>query len=282
MVDYINDPAINEDRHPPGVLISGYFTEPFGYGTYRPNGTRDWLITLTLSGRGEYKLRNETFPCGEGDIVLLPPGTPHHYYTPPESCWEFVWAHFVPESRWLEWLRIPADEYGMIRISLGGTSATYERTAGAFRRLIRESRHTGRYGELLSLNALEEVLLHMTQFAAKESHADPRIDDTLTFLIDHLHLPHSIEGLAGRVSLSPSRFSHLFKEQTGDSVMETLLKLRLKRAARLLRHTSMLVSEIAGEVGFQSPFYFTKQFTAIYGTSPTEYRKKMNESEPGK
>jgi AraC family transcriptional regulator of arabinose operon len=274
MVDNHNKPAKTSYTPPPGVLVSGHFHETHGYEVFRPEGTRDWLLTLTLGGSGRFSMEEETLTPNEGDIVLLPPGTPHHYYAPRDGYWEFVWAHFIPELRWLELLRLPQNESGALRFSLG-TSSTYERLKSALLRLVRENRHTGRHAELLSLNALEEALIHLGQYTVvTEQRLDDRITDTLNYLIDHLNASHNISSLASRVALSPSRFSHLFKEQTGDSVMETLLKLRLKHGARLLKHAPSLVSEVAAQVGFQSPFYFTKQFTAMFGVSPSEYRRK--------
>lgn len=272
MAENHNNPAVLMTPPAPGVLISGQFSEPFGYEVWRPDGTRDWLMTLTLGGQGEYAFGEDVIRCGEGDVVLLSPGISHHYYTPRDGRWDFYWAHFIPELRWMELLRHPHESSGAIRLSLG-KSIVFERAASAFSRLVRDNRHTGRHAELLSLNALEEVLVHLAGFSSADQRLDARIADTLGYLIDRLDAPHTVAELAARVSLSPSRFSHLFKEQTGDSVLETLLKLRLKHAARLLEHTPMLVSEIAGLAGFQSPFYFTKQFTALYGVSPSAYRK---------
>lgn len=273
MAENLNNPAVLQTIPAPGVLISGQFSEPFGYEVWRPGGTRDWLLTLTIGGQGEYAHGAERVRCGEGDAVLLPPGVPHHYYTPRDCRWDFFWAHFNPELRWMELLRHPQDANGAIRLPLGQSTA-FDRASSAFLRLVRDNRHTGHYAELLSLNALEEVLVHMAGFSAKDERLDARIANTLGYLVDHLSVPHTVAELAARVSLSPSRFSHLFKEQTGDSVLETLLKLRLKHAARLLEHTPLLVSEIAGLSGFQSPFYFTKQFTALFGISPSGYRKR--------
>lgn len=273
MAEYHNNPAAPVTPSSPGVLISGQLSEPFGYEVWRPDGTRDWLMTLTYGGQGEYAIGEDVIRCGEGDVVLLPPGICHHYYTPRDVRWDFYWAHFIPELRWMELLRHPHAPNGAIRLSMG-KSTVFDRAISAFSRLVRDNRHTGRHSELLSLNALEEVLVHLAGFSSADQRLDDRIADTLDYLIDHLDSPHTVAGLAARVSLSPSRFSHLFKEQTGDSVLETLLKLRLKHAARLLAHTTMLVSEIAGLAGFQSPFYFTKQFTALYGVSPSGYRHR--------
>ncbi|GBG12358.1 hypothetical protein PAT3040_07233 [Paenibacillus agaridevorans] len=274
MADNHNNPAATTFTPPPGVLVSGHFQETYGYEVIRPEGTRDWLLTLTLDGVGEYRLGDEVIMPADGDIILIPPGTPHHYYAPEHGYWDFVWVHFIPELRWLELLRMPQNGSRIMTFSLG-TSSTFMRMKNAFLRLVRENRHTGRHAELLSLNALEEVLIHLAQHAVTtDQRLDERIADTLNYMIDNLNVAHTIPALASRVALSPSRFSHLFKEQTGDSVLETLLKLRLKHAARLLKHTPSLVSEIAGQVGFQSPFYFTKQFTAMFGLSPSDYRRK--------
>jgi AraC family transcriptional regulator of arabinose operon len=85
--------------------------------------------------------------------------------------------------------------------------------------------------------------------------------------------PLSVAGLAGLVGLSPSRLTHLFKETVGASIVQTVLQLRLRQAARLLEFTDLTVAEIAAQVGFESAFYFSRQFKAHYGVSPSTYRE---------
>lgn len=272
MAENLNDPAMKEtEAPPPGILVSGHFRQPYGYFAYRSRGTRDWLITYTLSGRGQYRLQEEVYECGEGDVVLLRPGTPHDYATPKDSVWEFVWAHFVPEPRWSQRLRLPERAPGMIFLSLERQAAR-SRLLEAFQRLIRYSRDNGELSGLLSLNAMEEIVLLIAQNETRREPLDPRIGDLLDFLSANLERSFTLQELASQVMLSPSRLSHLFKEQTGDSVLEMFLKLRLRHAAQLLRHTTLPVSEVAEKVGFRSPFYFTKQFTSYYGVSPSKYR----------
>lgn len=50
--------------------------------------------------------------------------------------------------------------------------------------------------------------------------------------------------------------------------------MRLRQAANLLEYTSDPILEIAEEVGFKNPYYFTRQFTAYYGVSPRYYRNR--------
>ncbi|MEI7026660.1 arabinose operon transcriptional regulator AraC [Paenibacillus sp. y28] len=279
MADDHNNPADHYHESaspPPGIWVAGHFIEQDDYLVRRSGGTKDWLITYTLRGEGHYMLQHAHYPCREGDVVLLSPGTPHLYRTPPGGCWEFMWAHFIPDPRWSAWLRLPSDSKGMDILHIGHASSR-ERLRGAFERLIQSSRDSSRYHMLLSLNAMEEILLYLQQSTDNSTQSiDPRVEDTLQYISRHLKEQHRIEHLARRVLLSPSRLSHLFKEETGESIVETLLNIRLRQAARLLEHTTMSVAEIAEEVGFHSPFYFTKQFKHRFGLNPTSYRGRYS------
>lgn len=277
MFDYINNPAMTTFSPPPGIMISDHFNESFGYGAHRPQGTRDWLIIFTLEGCGEYQLHGQTHQCSSGDILILSPGTPHHYYVPLNKHWEFFWAHFMPEIHLMELLQFQDVEIGCTHMSIQSTHLI-ERLQVAFQRLIKDNKQNDSFHIKLSMNAVEEILTLLASHTQKPANLDPRIEDTLHHLSNHLKSQHTISSLAIRIQLSPSHFAHLFKKQTGDSVMETLLKLRLNHAAKLLEHTVMQIREVADEVGFQSPFYFTKQFTSYYGQSPSKFRTHVQKN----
>lgn len=103
---------------------------------------------------------------------------------------------------------------------------------------------------------------------------DDRIQDVLVFMNRHYAENIEITTLARLVSLSPSRLSHLFKEQMGQTITERLSQIRLRRAASMLHSTSMQVTDIAFAVGFNSLSFFTRKFNREYGVTPTRYRKQ--------
>jgi AraC family transcriptional regulator of arabinose operon len=259
-----------------GVLIAGHFVKPHGYMTYRAKGTRDWLLTYTISGRGTYVLDGETITCFEGDIVLLAPGTMHHYFTPHDVTWEFYWVHFTPTSLWHDMMKLLEPHRGLEFLTVQPLSLRH-RIIQSFQRLLLDSLLLGDVHYRLAMNAVEEILLLISQSEglSKKPVRDPRIQEVLHLLHNHMKEPHSIDQLARHVSLSASRLAHLFKAEVGDSILHTLLKLRLHRATQLLELSERLISEIAEDVGFLDPFYFTKQFQAHYRMSPSQYRKKM-------
>lgn len=281
MAEQMHNPAADTAIPPPGILIAGHYDESYGYRVHRTHGTRDWLITYTLQGEGLYRFGNRSYPCRPGDLSLLAPGTPHHYLTPDHSSrWEFVWAHFVPREHWLRWLQMPEIERGFVQLTIAEESRR-SRIRSAFERLIVDSRSIGWLQEELALNALEEIILQiaLANPASRAKSLDPRIEEVLDTMARRLTDPLHVAELADQVCLSPSRLAHLFKLETGDSIMETLQKMRLRQSARLLEFTSRRISEIAAEVGFSSPYYYSRQFSKYYGISPTLYRERVHQSE---
>jgi AraC-like DNA-binding protein len=103
--------------------------------------------------------------------------------------------------------------------------------------------------------------------------SDYLIGKVIEYMKLHLEEPISRNALAKLISVSPSYFSTLFKEKTGDSPMQYLLCLRIDRAKQLLRNTKMSVNDIAPKVGFTDSFYFSRMFTKEAGLSPRNFRK---------
>jgi len=77
------------------------------------------------------------------------------------------------------------------------------------------------------------------------------------------------------VSLSPYYLSHIFKNETGITLMEYLAKVRIEEAKRLLENTSHNTTQISFDVGYSDQSYFCKIFKKIEGVSPLEYKKRM-------
>jgi len=281
MFEFLDDPAIrDQNEHRGGRLLADHFREPFGYRTRRSKGSDDWLITYTISGEGVFKIGADIRPCSAGDVVMLPPGTPHLYATQEGGIWDFVWVHVVPLPHWSGLLQLPRTFGGLI-YSHVGEEQTRRRMLNAFERAIHDSRELKSFAAELAMTAVEEFLLIVNRqhWQTSKPAMDPRVSEVLHALMHRMSESHSVAALAQAVNLSPSRLAHMFKEQVGDSIIDTLNKIRLRQAARLLRFTTRQVGEVARDVGFQDPFYFTKQFKAFYGTSPSEFRSRNSSAE---
>ena len=84
--------------------------------------------------------------------------------------------------------------------------------------------------------------------------------------------------LAALVNLSPSRFRHLFKQETGTSPAQYLKDYRMRKAEKMLRTTFFSVKQILKQVGLTSNAHFVRDFRDLYGLAPTAYRRRIGVS----
>ncbi len=84
----------------------------------------------------------------------------------------------------------------------------------------------------------------------------------------------NLNSVCSYLSMSTSYFSTLFKSYTGETFIEALTKKRLEKAKELLENTSMKAYEVASEVGYADPHYFSIAFKKAVGKPPTEYAKE--------
>jgi AraC family transcriptional regulator len=82
----------------------------------------------------------------------------------------------------------------------------------------------------------------------------------------------SIEKLAELTELSPFHFSRVFKQSTGMTPLQFVIRERMLKAQQLIRETSRSLIEIALEVGYTSPSHFAQVFRRTTGMAPTEFR----------
>lgn len=78
--------------------------------------------------------------------------------------------------------------------------------------------------------------------------------------------------ISKNVFLSQEYFSRLFKEEVGENFSTYLTNYRLNKAEQLLKNSDMKVGEIALEVGYQNPSYFSKTYKKYKGISPDDDR----------
>lgn len=84
----------------------------------------------------------------------------------------------------------------------------------------------------------------------------------------------SLEDICEQISVSKNYFCYLFKRETGMSLWNYLTEIRLRHAKQLLKETEMKSYQVAFEVGYENPSYFSKLFKQYEGMTPNEYRRQ--------
>ncbi len=84
--------------------------------------------------------------------------------------------------------------------------------------------------------------------------------------------------LASHVYLHPDYLSHTFKAQTGMSLSDYIIQVRINCAKNLLLKTNMSISEISMRCAYENTAYFTKLFKNVVHMPPKEYRKSFSKT----
>lgn len=122
-----------------------------------------------------------------------------------------------------------------------------------------------------------EVAQGIRQLAAV-SRIATRIQKSLNFIQAEFHRPLGISELAAQIAMSPSHYSHSFRQVAGVTPMRHLKNVRLDAAKGLLLGNSLRTAEVAAQVGFESVEHFTREFRNRFDMTPTQYVIDMSHS----
>ncbi|MEO7221488.1 MAG: helix-turn-helix domain-containing protein [Devosia sp.] len=271
----LHEPATTGDPAPYASIVSGINQEVDPSYGWRPRGTRDWLLVVTVQGRGYV-----TTPIGRrmltrGDALLIAPNTPQQYGHPDDNnVWINFWVHFQPRDHWLPWLAWPKLSKNVMLHSTGDRIREVE---GELRRMVEIAHGPSQLSRDASMNSLERVLIWAYDFnpASAFSKLDDRIRRSLEIIGERLKDRLTVESLSREVGLSRSRFTLLFNAQVNLSPQAYVEATRMARAAHLLHSSTLTVSMIAEAVGFPNAYYFSTRFRRRFGVPPSVYRKSI-------
>src|SRR5699024_11856 len=99
------------------------------------------------------------------------------------------------------------------------------------------------------------------------------------YIEDHAFEKLRVAEVAAAASLSESRALHLFREVTGQSVVDYLTDVRLNYALDQMKYTDSTLEEIAENTGFGTYTYFHRVFKRKMGEAPGAYRQKYRREE---
>ncbi len=82
----------------------------------------------------------------------------------------------------------------------------------------------------------------------------------------------SLDRIAKNMYVSPVYISKIFKEETGDSPINYLIKIRLAKAEEMLKESTLSIKAVAQRVGYNDAYHFSKLFKKYYGISPSQVK----------
>ncbi len=252
---------------------AGFCPQAAGHLRRRPEGANEAIFIYCVKGTGWCDVVGRFHPVRAGDLLAVPPRTPHTYGAQPTSPWTIYWVHMIGEK--------VADYLA----DLGVTPESPVIWTGEDLQLttlfneVRKSLERGpAYPNLLHAS---HALGHLLALAIRHRHERPpdkldavaKVGQSIVYMTEHLNEPLRIGGLAALAHVSPAHFTALFRQAAGSSPRHYLHLLRPHRACQLLRDSKLSLKEIAAQLGYQDPFYFSRQFKSLQGVSPSQFRR---------
>ena len=264
-------------RHPllAGLLPTdvGSFPTAAGHLRRRVAGVDQAIFIYCSSGGGWCELAGTQHAVRAGELLVIPPGTPHAYGADENAPWTIHWLHVSGNN-------VPAtlEELGTTAtrpvLYLGEDS----RLLGLFDEVLEAIEPGYTPARLLyAAHALAHLLGTMIWLRHENFRGEPdlhqKITRSIAYMKQHLGKPLRTAYLASQANLSSSHYGALFKQQTGYSPIDYFIRLRMHQACQLLDTTSFSIKEIATRLGYQDPFYFSRAFRSVNKVAPTEYRR---------
>ncbi|QUL57325.1 AraC family transcriptional regulator [Paenibacillus tritici] len=151
-------------------------------------------------------------------------------------------------------------------------------------RQMLEGWHTGKspIGRLQVKGVFMQFLHHVLQDKQSPGAVKPSVaEQAMRYLSQHYRSPVSIEHLSRQLNYTPQYVSRKFKELTGYSPLDYVIRLRLGRAQELLLATHASLQEIAAYVGYSDIVYFNRLFKKNTGVSPGMFRAQIQAGHNG-
>lgn len=245
-------------------------------------------ILCVNEGSMELVIDGSTRICEEKTMVLIPPNLLHGAYRHKKNDCSFTSIVFHPHfiGSKTEDL-IQKQQIGPFLKNEFRSACTLDytdRNNAIALQLLHEFKliytRQDEYRELLLKGTLFQLLYYLLKKEEKvrmktktEFLNENRKKKILFFINQNYHEDLSLDDLAKCLSLSREQFCRFFKQAFRTTPIQYLNQYRLMQASQLLLETDFPVTDIAFQVGFESPNYFSTSFKKLMTVTPSEYRK---------
>ncbi|MBR2426154.1 MAG: helix-turn-helix transcriptional regulator [Lentisphaeria bacterium] len=239
-----------------------------GRGSHEARIIRSWELIFVLQNELHMFVDQENYIVPQGYCLLLPPGIRHGGTQSYPRTLSFFWIHF-------EVMNSAAEQFLQ---SLPRSSAVENpiRLSEYFQSFLALQNDVP--DDVVGLNLLFSLILHETYRNDQKRLESDTVPDILLRLRKMLSLRFaedvSTSVFAQDLHCNADYLGRIYRRYYGESVTDTLNRIRLKHAAHLLLNTSLNIKEIAFQCGFNDPAYFRRRFLREYAMSPGDYRKQ--------
>jgi len=250
----------------------GYYPVAHGHRMQRQEHVNHLLIYCT-AGKGTLMASGKNYRIHSGDLILLPKGSPHAYKADTKDPWTIYWLHFDGAL---------ADDFythtqmTSPRLNIG----VQPRVVRIFDGLTDLRRSGYQLAEFIQgchqLQALLSYIALLVRQQQPQSGKALNWEHIRALMQEHIHGQLNLDALAAEAKVSKYHFSKKFKAYTGQSPIQYFINMKMQRACYLLDSTNQSIKQLAGALGYDDAYYFSRLFKKVIGLSPNQYRQSKH------
>lgn len=251
---------------------------------------KEMEIIYVVNGHGTVTVQTTKYNLCEGDIILIQPETLHSIEQLDNQHMEYfniIFDFNLLESDtsycYINFLKPIYERRKTIPVYIKDKKPLSVLITPHIKYLIDNRKQKFSGDELMVKSNLYAIIHHINKFCTETSDSSLKLEsnynkikEVLMYVHTHYSEKLTVENAATLINYSPNYFSKLFRELTGTSFIQYVINYRLDIASEKLINTKLTITEIAEETGFSNLPYFTRSFTAKYGSTPNVYRKLKN------
>lgn len=257
----------------------------------------EYELVLITKGKGRRIVGDNIERFEENDLVFLGPYTPHEWLcdskymkNPDFFCGEGIVIQFLPD--FLGKIFFEIHENHTLKEFLNKSYRGYSiqgRSKNDIMCIMHEMLNESNTERLYSLflifrifaTSIEINTLASNAFMATcPSNENSPMQKTLQFLMQNFHTQIQVKDMLCIANMSHTSFCAAFKYSYKMTFKDYLLNLRVGYACKILSDTTLQISEIAFNCGFENISNFNRQFKKMKGITPTKFQKQLNQRMP--
>lgn len=263
-----------------GVYITdiGYYPKAEHHFRERQHGSDQHILIYCAEGKGTARIDKKKYQLNPHSFLIIPAGTPHKYAADEKDSWTIYWLHFKGKVA----KTIVDTMIRQINGHLG--SVNFQENRLRLFEDIYYSLERGygidnlSYANMCLWHYLSSFMYNDKFYISENKQAKVKdaVELSINYMQENLSRMLLLHDIAGSVNLSIPHYSSVFRKKTGFSPIEYFIHLKAQKACQYLLFTDLRIKEIAGKLGMDDPYYFSRMFHKLMGVSPNQYRKKKN------
>lgn len=232
-----------------------------------------WELTYIDKGKMYSRTEDQTLLLQQGDVVFYRCGEHHSQWCDTDALVSFITITFDMD--------FSAPELA------GKVHSVDSEMKTLLSKILSERENNSVYSEDMILCYLKEFIIRLVRnqrlekaIIEQESPIRIKIDDTiltkcLEYIENNIDNKISVPDVARSIPISASYLSAIFRRKMNTSIIDYINNFRLEKGKELIKTGSLNFTQISEKLGYTSVHYFSRQFKAKYGVSPSEFARSI-------